>query len=70
MPEHFTRNTVMASVWCSKCGKPTMHRIDGVKRGPCMVCMETSTVPAQPKPIEVEQGSLFSDALARDRRGD
>jgi hypothetical protein len=70
MPEHFTRNTVMASVWCSKCGKPTMHRIDGVKRGPCMACMETPTAPTQPKPIEVEQGSLFNDALARDRRGD
>jgi hypothetical protein len=70
MPEHFTRNTVMASVWCSKCSKPTMHRIDGVKRGPCTVCMESPRAPAQPKPIATEQGSLFNDALVRDKRGD
>jgi DNA-directed RNA polymerase subunit RPC12/RpoP len=46
MPEHFTRNTVSASYWCSKCGKPTMHRVDGVKRGPCLDCL---TKPS-PKP--------------------
>lgn len=71
MPEHFTRNTVMASVWCSRCGKPTMHRIDGVKRGPCIVCMDTA---AQylllPQTPAAEQVELFSDALVRDKRGD
>lgn len=71
MPEHFTRNTVMASVWCAKCGKATMHRIDGVKRGPCIACMER--VPDAISPVKVtpsEQGSLFSEALGRDKRGD
>jgi hypothetical protein len=71
MPEHFTRNTVMASCWCVKCGKPTMHRVDGVKRGPCMVCMERAPETATtPQAAPVEQGSLFSDALVRDKRGD
>jgi hypothetical protein len=70
MSEHFTRNTVMASCWCNKCGKPTMHRVDGVKRGPCMTCMEQAPVAAVPKAVVVDQGSLFTDALARDKRGD
>jgi hypothetical protein len=71
MPEHFTRNTVEASFWCSKCAKMTMHRVDGVKRGPCLVCMERlATSPAPKKPKAVEQGALFSDPLMRDTRGD
>lgn len=38
--QHYTRNTVEASAWCLQCGKPTMHRIDGVKLGPCLACLE------------------------------
>ena len=67
--QHYTRNTVSASAWCTKCGKPTMHRVDGVKRGPCMICMEKH-VDVKPKPHLGEQASLFADALVRDRRGD
>lgn len=71
MPEHFTRNTVSASFWCSKCGKATLHRVDDRRRGPCMVCMETAPVsPAPTQRAEVEQGALFAAALVRDRRGD
>ena len=38
MAEHYTRNTVRADAWCAPCGKITPHRIDGVKRGPCLIC--------------------------------
>lgn len=37
--QHFTRNTVEASEWCKRCHKFTMHRIDGVKLGPCLQCL-------------------------------
>jgi hypothetical protein len=61
MPEHFTRNTVMASFWCAKCHKATMHRVDGVKRGPCLDCMEKLDAAHAAQPAaEIEQGDLFS----------
>lgn len=37
--EHYTRNTVSVSAYCSKCGKNTQHRVDGVRRGPCLECI-------------------------------
>lgn len=37
--QHYTRNTVEASAWCDKCGRNTPHRIDGVKKGPCLTCL-------------------------------
>jgi hypothetical protein len=40
MPEHYTKNTVSATYWCAKCGKPTLHRVDGGRRGPCLPCLE------------------------------
>jgi hypothetical protein len=42
MTQHYTRNTVEAEAWCRKCSKFTMHRIDGVKLGPCLKCMAHS----------------------------
>ena len=39
MSEHFTRNTVSAALWCAKCQRQTQHRIDGVRRGPCLDCI-------------------------------
>jgi len=48
MPEHFTKNTIEASFWCSKCGKATMHRVDDGRRGPCLFCMN------QPLPLPEE----------------
>jgi hypothetical protein len=47
MPEHFTKTTLEASFWCNKCGKATMHRVDGGRRGPCFVCM--AALEKQPK---------------------
>jgi hypothetical protein len=39
MTEHFTRNTVSATFHCGKCGKPTAHRIDKGRKGPCLECI-------------------------------
>ena len=37
--EHYTRNTVSVSAYCSKCAKNTQHRVDGVRKGPCLECI-------------------------------
>ena len=64
MTQHFTRNTVSASLWCAKCQKPTQHRIDGVKKGPCLECIARLEVehdlrtPLAPIPTG-RQGELF-----------
>jgi hypothetical protein len=39
MSEHFTKNTVEARLWCRKCYKLTMHRIDAGRKGPCLDCI-------------------------------
>jgi hypothetical protein len=39
MSEHYTKGTVEASCWCSRCGGMSPHRIDGGRRGPCLVCL-------------------------------
>jgi hypothetical protein len=57
--QHFTRNTVSATSWCNKCGKPTMHRIDGVKLGPCLDCLD-KTIPAQEK-VTYPQLEMFEN---------
>lgn len=36
MPEHYTKNTLECTAWCSKCGRFTQHRVDGGRRGPCL----------------------------------
>lgn len=36
MPEHYTKNTLEATVWCNKCNRMTQHRVDGGRRGPCL----------------------------------
>jgi hypothetical protein len=62
MPEHFSKNTLEASFWCSKCGQPTMHRVDTGRRGPCLVCLAalSSSLPA--KQVEpARQRELFRD---------
>lgn len=39
MTQHFTRNTVSAAFYCGKCEKPTQHRIDSGRKGPCLDCI-------------------------------
>jgi len=36
MPEHYTRDTLECTAWCNKCRRMTQHRVDGVRRGPCL----------------------------------
>lgn len=40
MTEHFTKNTVQAKLWCKRCFRYTMHRIDSGRKGPCLDCMD------------------------------
>ena len=59
--QHFTRNTVEVSEWCSKCGRNTMHRVDGVKLGPCLDCLKKlnqMTIPGIVA-LEPQQEELF-----------
>lgn len=60
MTEHYTRSTVSASAWCPKCQKRTQHRIDGVRKGPCLECIARyDAMPKVEKPAE-KQGGLFA----------
>jgi hypothetical protein len=64
MAEHYTRNTAAAEAWCRPCGRPTMHRIDGTRLGPCLNCIarreaEARANAAQPK--QPEQQNLFTN---------
>ena len=58
MTEHFTRNTVSAEFFCSKCGKSTQHRIDGGRKGPCLVCMFVAEAKRDGIPIRERNGEL------------
>jgi ribosomal protein L44E len=40
MPQHYTKATLQVSVWCNRCGKHTMHRVDDGRRGPCLDCIQ------------------------------
>jgi hypothetical protein len=65
MPQHYTRATTEVSVYCNRCRKETMHRVDDRKRGPCLECLarlenladERKRKP-DPKP-QPKQGGLF-----------
>lgn len=56
MPEHYTRNTETATAWCNKCQRMTTHRVDGVRRGPCL---EHESPVKPPKKKKTESGNLF-----------
>lgn len=63
MTQHFTRSTVSQSLWCKRCQKYTQHRIDGVRKGACLACVERLNVEHAQREIdsrrEARQGSLF-----------
>ncbi len=65
MTQHFTRSTISMSLWCNKCQKYTQHRIDGVRKGPCLDCIDRLTVEHAEREIEsrraARQGSLFPE---------
>lgn len=61
MTQHYQRNVVEASAWCQRCRKNTMHRIHGVKLGPCLVCLKALGDPKDTKtPEPPKQKDLFS----------
>ena len=57
--EHYTRNTVSVSAYCSKCGKKTLHRVDDVKLGPCLECIVRSEAARAGVPVKVQNGELM-----------
>lgn len=59
MTQHFTRNTVSATFYCNKCKRPTPHRIDDRRRGPCLSCIARLTAESEERkqqPIPVQEG--------------
>jgi len=61
MTQHFTRSTVSAAFYCPKCKRTTQHRIDDVRKGPCLECiarLEKEHAEA-PELITDTQGDLF-----------
>jgi ribosomal protein L44E len=65
MPQHYTRATTEVSVYCNRCRKETMHRVDDRKRGPCLECLarlESLSEARKQKPAaeaKPKQGGLF-----------
>lgn len=39
MGEHYTKATLECTAYCLRCAKDTQHRVDGVRRGPCLECI-------------------------------
>lgn len=48
MPHHFTKTTVEASIYCTRCGKDTPWRIADGRRQFCLVCYDK---PVDKKPV-------------------
>ena len=62
MPEHFLRSTVSVEFWCGKCQKPTQHRIDDARKGPCLACIARleKQHSERPQVAQEKQGELWS----------
>jgi ribosomal protein L44E len=62
MKEHYTRNTISVAAYCKKCAKPTQHRVDQGRKGPCLDCIARleKNFAVKPKPVEVKQEKLFA----------
>lgn len=59
MPQHYTLNTVYASIWCNKCHKETTWRILNGKRAYCIPCHEKPLPAPAKKPDPAPEPSLF-----------
>ena len=59
MTQHFTRNTVSAAFYCSKCGKVTQHEVS-IRKGACLECKERlereHEAKKDAKPAEIQEG--------------
>lgn len=40
MGEHFTRGTLECTAYCGRCQAFTQHRVDDVRKGPCLRCIQ------------------------------
>lgn len=62
MPEHFTKATVEASIFCKECMKETRWRIADGRRQWCIPCYERNHAPGLKAPREpkAEQLGLFA----------
>jgi DNA-directed RNA polymerase subunit RPC12/RpoP len=59
MRHFFSKNTVEASIWCTKCGKPTHHVIADGRPLHCKVC-QVRPLEKTPQDAPVEKsGDLF-----------
>jgi hypothetical protein len=66
MTQHFSRSTVSAAFYCSKCGKFTQHRIDhertgAGRKGPCLLCIEKLEA-LHKDAVKSQQRNLFGEA--------
>ena len=65
MAEHYTKNTLTATAWCTKCNRATEHRIDDGRRGPCLdkdhpdSGIPRAVIPKLDLPDPPEQKDLF-----------
>lgn len=55
--QHYTRGTIEVSEWCAKCGKNTMHGVNGVKLGACKECLARLLKEGEDRR---RQGNLFA----------
>jgi len=65
MPEHYTRNTIECTAWCTKCQKMTQHRVDGGRRGPCLeheAPKFSKAQEARQRKAADRQGKLFGES--------
>ena len=60
--EHYTRATVSAAAYCSKCGKSTQHRIDDKRKGPCLECIARLDLDHGKREHQAKQKSLFEES--------
>jgi len=59
MPQHYTKNTVEATIWCNTCRRETPWRILGGKRAYCIPCHDQPTAAPAKKPGPAPQPGLF-----------
>lgn len=62
MPHHFTKATTEASVWCTVCGKQTVHLVFDGRRGGCTACIarrEAEKAAREAEPPVAVQEKLF-----------
>jgi hypothetical protein len=73
MPQHYTRDTESAQIFCGSCMSTTTWRVLGGKRAFCIPCYEASAAvsraaaarAAAAEPVAVQQGLFDVEAVKR-----